>query len=434
MDRGKADSDWLRPLEAQGASDGCIPAGTRVGDHYRVERVLGRGSMGVVYVATDTALQREVAIKVLAPHYAADQRVAARFRREAVTMANVRNENVVQIFAFGEYRSQPYFAMEYLPGYTVGSLIEDANRRDEHLYLDVVIGILTQICRGLSAVHAAGVVHRDVKPANMLIGPKFRVALTDFGLVEMLRQTTERDLAGTPLYLAPEIIRRQPLPDHQRHLSDIYSLGISTYEMLTGDVPFDGQTVKEILRRHVSQPPKPVSEIRSDLPQAVDQVLLRCLDKDPRSRFEDCGEFIEALVAARGGSDDTSPHRSQKILIVEEDAVALQLYSTALKVGFPQATIQSATDGEAALRLIQCSRPDLVVLNLHLPRLNGIELCAALNGDETTADIPAVVLGREFDAASRDILHRLGIESLLSHPVDATRLVGVARRHLGLLG
>ncbi|MCA9667869.1 MAG: protein kinase [Myxococcales bacterium] len=415
---------------SDGADGNPIPVGTRVGDNYRIQRVLGRGSMGIVYLGRDLALERDVAIKILAPHYAADERVAKRFRREAVAMASVRHENVVQIFAFGDHDGRPYFVMEFIPGYTVASLIENANERGEQLYLDVVLGILAQVCRGLQAVHERGIVHRDVKPANMLIGPGFRVALTDFGLVETLANTPGRDLAGTPLYLAPELIRRQALPDKQRHLSDIYALAISTYEMLTGDVPFDGKTIKEILRRHVNQPPRPVSEIRSDLPTAVDDVLKLALSKNPNERPTSCEAFITRLNEARGGLAAPMKSGGRRILLADADPVAREIARTALKVGFPDASIIASEDGLDALERAREARCDLAVVDLDLPGMNGIELCGALSGDEMTEHIPVVVTSGGFVGNSRSVLRSMGIKELLAKPIDATHLVNIARHHL----
>ena len=411
---------------------GPIPLGIVLDSKYKVRRVLGRGSMGIVYVAQDLHLEREVAIKVLAPHYAANERVAKRFKREAVAMASVRNEHVVQIFAFGDHEGYPYFVMEYVPGYNVATLIDSAAERGEQLYLDVVIGILRQVCKGLEAVHAAGIVHRDVKPANMLIGPRFRVAVTDFGLVEMIQQATEgRDLAGTPLYLAPELIRRQPIPQEQRHLSDIYALGVSTYEMLTGEVPFDGETIKEILRRHIEAPPPVVAELRSDIPAAVDQVLHKALAKDPAGRYQTCEEFITALAAARTGEEEKTPRTGNvRVLIVDDDPETRTVYSTALKVGFPDAIILTADDGSLALDMAKNAKPDLAIVDMNMPGMNGLELCAALRGDELLAEVPIVVVSGTTGTEVRTLLKSMGVKDVIRKPIELTHLLNLARRYL----
>jgi eukaryotic-like serine/threonine-protein kinase len=411
-------------------ASGPIPVGITLDNKYLVRRVLGRGSMGMVYLAYDLALEREVALKVLLPHYSRDPKVAKRFRREAVAMASVRHEHVVQIFAFGDHEGHPYFVMEYIPGHTVASLLESASRRGEQLYLDVVLGILNQVCRGLQAVHDRGIVHRDVKPANMLIGPRFRVALTDFGLVEKIQGSlSKRDLAGTPLYIAPELIRSRPLGENELHLCDIYALGVSTYEMLTGEVPFDGETIKEILRRHVEDPPPSVCALRSDMPAAVDAVIARALDKEPSARYATATEFLRALTEARatGPAVAMGPRR---ILIVDDDPEIRTIYTTALKVGLPGTTVLTAADGLTAVEMVKSSRPDLVLLDMDMPGMNGLEVCATLTADEVTASVPLMILSAHVGESTRDLLQRMGVKDVLRKPVELTTLVDLARRRL----
>jgi serine/threonine-protein kinase len=388
--------------------------------------------MGMVYLAYDLALEREVAIKVLLPHYARDPDVARRFRREAVAMASVRHEHVVQIFAFGDHRGHPYFVMEYIPGHTVANLLEQAAQRHEQLYLDVVLGILNQVCRGLQAVHDRRIVHRDVKPANMLIGPRFRVALADFGLVEKAQSKLgRRDLAGTPLYLAPELIRSRTVPEGQLHLCDIYALGVSAFEMLTGQVPFDGDTVADILRRHVEDPRPLVSPLRADIPCAFDAVILRALDQDPSARFPSAMEFLEGLMEARsvGPAATLGPRR---VLIVDDDPEVRTIFSTALKVGIPDTVVLTAADGMAAVEMARVSRPDLVLIDLDMPGMNGVEVCAALTGDEVTASVPLLVLSAHVNARTRELLRQMGIKDVLRKPVELRGLVDLARQRLKL--
>jgi eukaryotic-like serine/threonine-protein kinase len=414
------------------SKDGPLPIGQLLDGKYRVRRVLGRGSMGIVYLGTDIALERDIAIKVLAPHYAADEKIASRFRREAVAMASVRNEHVVQIFSYGDHEGFPYFVMEYIPGYTVASLLESANQRGEHLYLDVILGILRQVAKGLEAVHARGIVHRDVKPSNMLVGPGFRVAITDFGLVETVEDDDgKRDLAGTPLYLAPELIRREDIPDELRSRADVYALGVSAYEMLTGDVPFDGATVKEILRRHLKQSPTPVTVFRSDLPSSVDHVLNKALSKDPAERFVTCMDFIGALTGARREGTDIPPRTGDtRILVAHKEEQTQTIYRTALKVGFPYATIMTAADGVSALEITKTMHPDLLLVDLDLPEMNGLELCASLRGDELTAELPVLVIASTMTGETRELLRSLGVREILRTPIELSHLVNRARHHL----
>ncbi|MFH1132843.1 MAG: serine/threonine-protein kinase [Pseudomonadota bacterium] len=409
-----------------------IPLGQTLEGKYRVRRVLGRGSMGVVYLGSDLALEREVAIKVLSPRYAANKRLAARFRREAVAMASVSNENVVQIFAFGDHEGCPYFIMEHVPGFTVANLIANANERSERLYLDVVLGILHQVAHGLQAVHEQGIVHRDVKPANMLVGPRFRVAIADFGLVETIDQPgMAQSLAGTPLYLAPELISQKALPEKLRHSSDIYALGISTYEMLTGNVPFDGPTVNEILRRHVEEKPKPITALRSDMPSAIDDVIGHALSKDPAKRFSTCKEFMSALQEARSSVSTHAPRTSDvRILVVTAVPEKITAYRAALKVGFPHAAVLTATDGTTAMEIAKSSRPNMILVDLELPKINGFELSEALRNEKLTAQIPMVVVASTLNSETKALLKQLEIETILREPVDLSHLVNLSRQYL----
>jgi eukaryotic-like serine/threonine-protein kinase len=422
------------PPPATGSSkegEGPIPVGVTLDNKYLVRRILGRGSMGIVYLAEDLALEREVAIKVLLPLYAADEKVAKRFRREAVAMASVRHENVVQIFAFGDYSGNPFFVMEYIPGQTVGNLLESANLRNEHLYLDVVIGILNQVCRGLQSVHDRKIVHRDVKPANMLIGPRFTVAITDFGLVENADDSLlQRDLAGTPLYLAPELIRRETIPSDQRHLCDIYALGVSTFEMITGQVPFDGNNVKEILQRHLKDPPPLVSDLRSDVPRAFNEVIGRTLHKDPTARYTSCMDFFEAISEARESESLAPRTGTSRILVVDDDPEIRSIYTTALRVGLSDAIVVAVEDGLAALEMVKGSKPDLILLDLEMPKISGFEVCATLTGDELTASIPLIVLTSHKEDQVRTLLKNMGVRNVLTKPVELTHLVDLARKYL----
>jgi eukaryotic-like serine/threonine-protein kinase len=424
-------SDTGHPAGTSASNEGPIPVGITLDNKYLVRQVLGKGSMGMVYLARDVALERDVAIKVLLPRYAADEKVAKRFRREAVAMASVRHDNVVQIFAFGDHEGHPYFVMEYIAGHTVANLLESANDRGEQLYLDVVLGILAQVCHGLQAVHSRRIVHRDVKPANMLIGPRFRVAITDFGLVEQIHSAgAARDLAGTPLYLAPELIRRDLIPEDQLHRCDIYALGISTFEMLTGEVPFDGEVIKDILRRHLQETPPLVSELRSDIPKAIAEVIARAMNKTPAERYGSCIEFLDALNEARAG-DSTAPRSGNaRILVVDDDPEIRTIYTTALKIGIPDAIITTAEDGMTAMEMVKASRPDLILLDMEMPRMNGLEVCASLTGDEMTAAIPLIVLSARTEENTRALLKSIGVRSVLRKPVELTHLVDLAKRYL----
>jgi len=414
---------------------GPLPLGTVIEGHYELRRILGLGSSGVVYLARDLELERDVAVKVLNRRRAQDSVGTRAFREEARAMASVFHRNVVQIYAYGVYDSLPYFAMEYLPNGTVAGYLEDSLRRGEPLYLDVVLGIVRQVADALQAVHDQGIVHRDVKPANMLIGPGFRVALADFGLVASLDVGSPTGtLAGTPMYLAPELIRDNEVPEHQLHLCDIYSLGVSTYELLCGTGPFDGESIREILGCHLSAMPTPVTDRRPDIPVAFDAVLARTMHKDPSQRYSSCRELALALQSARQAAfSHRYPRSSGRILVVDGDPHHRSELAAALGAGIPDAAVLSAADAAEALGLVRACRPDLVVLDMELPAVNGLELCASLNADEIFAGVPILALSPR-PGATRAMLRLLGADEVLPKPVRLCELVRHVRRRLDVEG
>jgi serine/threonine-protein kinase len=278
-----------------------VAAGTTFARNYYLERLLGQGAMGAVYLARDLFLEREVAVKILLPAHAADAGVVDSFHREAIAMASVRHINVVQIYTSGQHDGLLFFVMEYVPGRSVAALIRELFGCGKSLPLETLLGIIDQVSLGLTAMHKRGIFHGDVKPANMLIDESNHVAIADFGLVGSSKKVTDdvesvepnpRNISGgTPLYIAPELIAGQAVPPEERHLCDAYSLGASVFEMFTGRGPFVGRTIEEILKGHLFAPPPKLTKIRPDLPSALNPVIRRALAKQPRRRYPNCEEL-----------------------------------------------------------------------------------------------------------------------------------------------
>src|ERR1700712_1194762 len=198
------------PPDSKNSSWEGPDVGTLIGDSYRVVGPLGQGGMGVVVLAVDERLERDVAIKLIRPAYTRNANARERFLIEARAMARVRHENVVEIYAFGELLQTPYFVMEYVPGTNVAHWLDDGILEDRLPSIDEALGYLDQVCRGVQAIHKAGAVHGDLKPSNVLIGPASRVAVADMGLSRLFDPTGrlgEHPMAGTPAYMAPEFAR-----------------------------------------------------------------------------------------------------------------------------------------------------------------------------------------------------------------------------------
>ncbi len=267
---------------------------------YSIEAVIGHGGMGVVLRAQDLELLRTVAIKVLYPHLAADDELLDRFRLEARTAAQLRHRNIVAIYDVGHERDSYYLVMEYLDGPALSTMI----REQGPLAVTKALDIVGQIAAALDYIHQQGLIHRDVKSANILIDQQRRAVLTDFGLVRAAARsklTTPGSILGTPQYLAPEGIAGGEIGPR----ADLYALGVVAYEILTGHVPFDSDNTSALLFQVLWQFPPPISRERG-LPRSVDKVLQGMLAKQPEDRYSSGSKFVEDLERAllKGGGEE----------------------------------------------------------------------------------------------------------------------------------
>jgi eukaryotic-like serine/threonine-protein kinase len=271
---------------------------------YRIIRKLGSGGMANVYLAEDEELGRRVAIKILNDRHASDDQFVERFRREAKNAAGLSHPNIVSIYDRGEAEGTYYIAMEYLEGRSLKERIV----ADGPLPIRDAIEVTRQILRAIGFAHRRGIVHRDIKPHNVLLvqdGPgDERFKVTDFGISRTTasQMTEAGSIVGTAQYLSPEQARGAPVDQR----SDVYSVGIVLYELLTGKLPFTGETPLEIAMKHLSEVPKPPSELREEVSPDLDMIVLRALAKDPADRFESAEEMEKELARVAGGAGVTS--------------------------------------------------------------------------------------------------------------------------------
>jgi len=444
-----------------------MPASVVLDGKYRLQNEIGRGSMGTVFLAVDEMLKRKVAVKFLLPELTDSEECTVRFQHEAVAMASIRNENVAQIYSFGKDNGVPYFVMEYLEGETLEDLIDSHNRRGFYIPLDDAVDIMIQSLNGLAAIHRAGAIHRDIKPANVMQTTEpVRAVIMDFGLVRDVKVEDDvRSLAGTPAYIAPELVEGVPGADKSK-LTDIYSMGTTFYEMLTGTIPFGGNSWVEILQKHIAELPVPPSVRRLGLPDALDEIVLRAMSKDPRERYQDCESFIEDLAEVQstplpherrpslppgqgsgGGSRrgtstarySTGKHRAfkstpsgsrGKLLVADTDADFRALVHGAAKSAVPGCRVHSATDGPMALDVLRTVKPHVLVLDLNLPEINGVELIATLRGDPEIARTEVIVATGKAGRRDASLLQSLGVRHFLAKPVDGEELAVILRHFL----
>jgi len=264
-----------------------------VGSAFQVEALIGRGGFAEVFEARETKLGRQVAIKVIRADLAPTPELVGRFQRETRAIAAVRHPNIVEIYAVGGDEGLAWFVMPLVRGESLRTLLD----REQALPIPEARRILVESARALLAAHRAGLAHRDVKPDNILLdGPERRVLLTDFGIVKALGEkepalTGSGMLVGTPQYMSPEQAGSDPLD----HRTDIYSLGVVAYRMISGRLPFEGGTTQAVLARILTQVPKPLWELRPECPDDLVAVVGRSLAKDPGDRWADLGAALDVL-------------------------------------------------------------------------------------------------------------------------------------------
>jgi serine/threonine protein kinase len=273
-------------------------AGRVLADRYAVGELLGRGGMAEVYLATDRVLDRPVAVKVLGGWLASDATFVERFRREALASARISHPNLVAVFDAGSEDGVHYIVMEHVRGETLADVL----RRVGRLPPNRATRIATSVADALGVAHAAGIVHRDVKPANVMLTPDGRIKLMDLGIargIEGESITRASSILGTAGYVSPEQARGERVD----HRSDIYSLGCVLFEMLTGRQPFEADNPVAVAFKHVHEAPLPPTSLEASVPPALEAVVLRAMEKDPASRFPSVADMTSAL------NDRTAPVR-----------------------------------------------------------------------------------------------------------------------------
>ncbi|MBN1975903.1 MAG: serine/threonine protein kinase [Anaerolineae bacterium] len=275
---------------------------------YRVLEPLGRGGMARVYRAYHPQLDRYVALKVLRSDLVEDREFLARFRREARAIAALRHSNIVQVFDSDVEGDVYYIVLELLEGDTLKTRLNDYRVRDEHMPLGEVVRVMLDVLDGLAYAHSEGMVHRDLKPANILLTKRGEAVITDFGIAQIVgstQHTASGALMGTLNYMAPE----QGLEGQSDIRSDIYSLGIMLYEMLTQRVPFDADTPLAVLMKHLNDPLPLPRQIEPEIPEPFERIVLKALSKRPADRYQTAEEMAEALYAATGEAGVDIPQR-----------------------------------------------------------------------------------------------------------------------------
>lgn len=400
---------------------------------YRILGRLGAGAMGIVYRAEDVLLKRPVGLKVIEPSLAKTANALDRFVREARALARLRHDNVVQIYAFGSHEASFFFAMEYIDGAPLTTILDRSIASGTTLPLEKVLEILSQVARGLDAAHAMNIVHRDVKPSNIMIERVTgRPVLIDFGLARHVAgPSPESSLmaAGTPSYMAPEQARNDATLISPQ--TDVYSLACVAFELLTGHLVFQGEDIHQMLLAHALDAPRLPSTLRREY-EVFDALFARALAKYPRYRHASCGEFVAALSTAARDAGLLERHDAQaaietsgpRVLILAEDdgmrrAVIREVTRSTGRVGHPFGVECTA---EPDLLVSAFSREPAAIVIIDDDRTAGqsISLAGRLRAMAGGADAEVIVMTRNM-LAGRDEWDAVGARRL-SKPLNMRAL------------
>jgi|GEM_PF-176444 len=391
--------------------------GTRLNNRYEVRAHLGDGSTATVYKTYDTMLGREVALKVLLPHVR--ETTAQRFFQEAKAAAHLNHPNIMSIFDIGEDDGRHFLVVEYVEGDSLSHYIPSAP--------DVVVELGTQIALALEYAHNNDIIHRDIKPANIKVTPEGQVKIMDLGLARPRagkRVTAPGMVIGTPAYISPEQAQGHNLDSR----TDIYSLGIVLYEMITGELPFNADDITALLLQHVQQAPEPPSKIVPDLPIALETVILKVLEKNPNRRFQSMEALARALRASLPTTaelrslDETENTESPKpewaktieadnlrapsnrsrgnvvrVLLADDHTILRKTLASFIETRDEYIIISEASDGNEALEKTLETHPDLLILDLNMPNMSGLEVLPLIKIQAPSVKV-LVLTGRDDDA------------------------------------
>jgi CheY-like chemotaxis protein/predicted Ser/Thr protein kinase len=428
----------------------------------RLVREIGRGGMGTVFSAVDESLERIVAVKFLRPELQADPAMVEWFRQETQAAAAIVHKNVVTIYSSGQHDGTDYFVAEYIDGPSLERLLAIARAKGEQFPLTCALWMLDQAGAGLAAVHAVGVIHHDIKPGNVMVEVgEGRVVIMDFGIGGLVRPDLngqgKSSIGGTPAYMAPEAFQKSPLRGRAGRLADVYSLGVTIFETLTGVRPFDGRTWVVARDQHINMAPFPPSLLNAKLTPALDSLVLRCLAKNPAHRYQSVEEVRTALGRAFGAAclsaeskveanahdgefydndnvEDRRRHIARiaedadepvKVVVADPTARFVAVVQEAVRLMDPRGVVQASRTVSKALELARRHLPHTIIAPLWGADINGLDLLALVDSDDVLGKASRVMLVTDYVGDRvRHFLERKGAASILSadaSPADVAR-------------
>jgi serine/threonine-protein kinase len=413
-------------VTAPGVSSGEVPMfapGEILGNAYKIRALLGAGGMGEVYEATDVTLGRRVAIKVAHPDIDPDYLL-----REGRALAAIRNPGIVTVHAMGQHNGMPFLVLEHIQGLSLDRMIEDRAARKERFTVREAVDLLLPIADALAVVHQAGLAHRDVKPANVMLAPGGRVVLMDFGLVvPHADRAGNRTVAGSLPYMAPEALTGD-VGDGAAPLVDVYAMGVLAYELLMGDAPILGEQPFEVYQKKMTQRTPLVSTQRRDVPETFALLIARMIASHPGERPNSAEEVLWELRALRKEIEGGGRLRPLSVLIVDDDPEMLEILSLFVRAAAADAEIETTEHGREAVQSVRRRVPDVLLLDLDLPDMSGMEVCMLLRGMKLGDACMIVSVSGRATAADIGLLQALGVQSLEKAPKLAAELRTILER------
>lgn len=424
--------------------------GTKLNNRYEIHEMLGEGATSAVYRGIDTLLGRQVALKMLHPHVRDTTR--KRFFQEAMAAAQLNHPNIMSIHDRGEDNGRDYLVVEYVQGKSLTEYIPTD--------IPMVVNLGMQIANALHYAHEREIIHRDIKPANIMVTPEIQVKIMDLGLAlprEAKRVTAPGMVIGTPAYISPEQAKGKDLDRR----TDIYSLGIVLYEMITGQLPFNADDITALLLQHVQQPPPPPRLVVPDMPPALETVILKTLEKDRERRFQTARSLAESLQASVPPTHATLPTptvsstpspnlpttrplrdpdqvqvqtqpskrgRIVRVVLADDHALLRRTLANFLETSEDFMVVGEANDGDSALAKTKELVPDLLLLDLNMPGRTGLDVLPEIR--EQVPSVKVLVLtGRDDDLYIMRAL-RSGAHGYVLKSTDENKLLDSIRKVL----
>ncbi len=412
-----------------------------IADRYRIEERLGEGGMGVVYRAVDLELDEELALKVLKTSASEDPRVVARFKQEIRLARRIQHPNVCHLYDFGSWEEIKFVTMELVRGRSLASWMQDP----EELALDQALNLFHGILDGLEAAHELDIVHRDIKPQNIMVDEEGRPVVMDFGLARELESTgltIAGQVLGTPEYMAPERLLGNEIDPR----CDVYSLGVILFELATGRPPFTGDSIFEVARKQISEPPPRPTEVNPEMPTSLEGIILDMLTKQPEDRIPSIAEVRSRLRATstKGGDSSALPaevmasetpalpaknRTGKKVLLVDDDVDFLRVAELYLeRAGIEVLTAETGSEGMQ--KMLEGKGADLVCLAFHLPDMDGFHVADYLRRLDRVPPVPTFMVSAIPDPQYEKQALRNGIERFFHKPVDFEVFIGAVLTRL----